>query len=486
MPKVVLVVDDVDIQRRVIAAPLLAAGYEVLEAASGGAAVDILLKGETHVDVVLLDLNMPGMSGVEVLNTIRPKKPSLPMIMLTADNAVETVVKVMRAGATDFIPKPASPERLKAAVENTLRTNSGTGEINRGKRRWKGRLTFDDLIGNSPAMIQAIELAKKGAAANIPILIEGESGVGKEMFARAIQGSSERADKPFVTVNCGAIPANLVESILFGHEKGAFTGATERHDGKFVEANGGTLFLDEIGELPLDTQVKLLRAIQEGEVDPVGGRKPVKVDIRLISATNRTLIERVRDGNFREDLLYRLNVFPIRIPPLRERREDIALMAAHFATTLAESEGKTPRPLTQRALDMLTRYDWPGNVRQLENAVFRAVILAEGSELDINDFPQILTAMSGKEANGASKPAVPGLETPLMADADLRLTQDGHLRPLADIEADIIRLALERYDGHMSEVARRLGIGRSTLYRKVSELGLEGFPHAITGGRLGA
>ena len=485
MAKVVLIVDDEPLQRKLLMAALSSFGYEVVSASSGRDAADLILGGQVKIDVVLLDLMMPQVSGLDVLAEVRPKKSTLPIIVLTAESSVETVVSVMRAGATDFIPKPASPDRLKAAVENALRTNAATGEITRGKRRWAGRMNFADLIGESPAMMRAVELAKKGAASNIPILIEGESGVGKEIFARAIQGSSDRADKPFITVNCGAIPENLVESILFGHEKGAFTGATERHDGKFVEANGGTLFLDEIGELPLDIQVKLLRAIQEGEVDPVGGRKPVKVDIRLISATNKTLIERVKEGNFREDLLYRLNVFPIRIPALRERREDIPLLVRHLVETLSRGEGKPLRPVTQRAMELFSRYDWPGNVRQLENAIFRAVILADGDELDVNDFPQVLSAVSGP-------PPVVVTETPSVSDhrpalpTTIALTDDkGHLRMLEDIESDIIRLALEKYNGHMSEVARRLGIGRSTLYRKVAELGLEGFPHAINGGKAG-
>ncbi len=287
--KVILVVDDEAMQREIVVAVLEAAGYRVRAATGGPEALAMLRDSEDGVpDLILLDLYMPDMDGYAVLRELRPKHPTLPVIMLTAENSLDTVVKVMRAGATDFIAKPASAGRLTLAVENALKMNAITGEITRGRRKWKGHITFDDLIGESEAMKRAIDLARKGAAANIPILIEGESGVGKEMFARAIQAESDRADAPFVAVNCGAIPDNLVESILFGHEKGAFTGATERHDGKFVEANGGTLFLDEIGELPMDMQVKLLRAIQEGEVDPVGGRAPVKVDIRLISATNKT------------------------------------------------------------------------------------------------------------------------------------------------------------------------------------------------------
>jgi DNA-binding NtrC family response regulator len=312
------------------------------------------------------------------------------------------------------------------------------------------------------------------------------------MVARAIQGSGERRPRPFVTVNCGAIPDNLVESILFGHEKGAFTGATERHTGKFVEAHGGTLFLDEIGDLPLDVQVKLLRAVQEGEVDPVGGRSTVKVDIRLISATNRDLIQRVKDGAFREDLYYRLNVFPIHVPPLRERREDIPLLVQHFVARLGRSEtGGRVKGISAAALAMLEAYDWPGNIRQLENAVFRAVVLCEGELLTPDDFPQIRAQLGGIElapradadrARGApaampqAAPAAPQAATPESAGGAgivRAVDEKGDMRSLADIETDMIRLAIDRYDGRMSEVARRLGIGRSTLYRKLKEMGID-------------
>ena len=267
----------------------------------------------------------------------------LPVIVQTAQGSIETVIKAMRAGADDFVVKPISPERLRVSIQNLLKVNALTEEVKRLNKKVGGALTFDDLIASSPAMANVIRLGRRGAQSNIPILIEGESGVGKEMIARAIQGESERRGRPFVAVNCGAIPENLVESILFGHEKGSFTGATGKHLGKFQEADGGTLFLDEVAELPLDMQVKLLRAIQEGEIDPVGSRKPVKVNIRLISATNRNMIEMVKAGQFREDLYYRLNVFPIMVPPLRERKDDIPALVNHFITRFAAEEGRKVR-----------------------------------------------------------------------------------------------------------------------------------------------
>src|SRR6185437_4740568 len=295
----------------------------------------------------------------------------------------------MRSGAFDFVVKPVSPERLEISIKNALKIEALADELVRIKASAKGELGFADLIAGSASMERVIELGKRAANSTIPVLIEGESGVGKELIARAIQGESGRKSKPFVTVNCGAIPENLVESILFGHEKGSFTGAVEKRVGKFLEADGGTLFLDEIGELPLDAQVKLLRALQDGEIDPVGGKHKVKVDFRLISATNQNLISLVGEGRFREDLYYRLNVFPIWVPPLRERLEDVPELVRHFMARFAAEEGKRINGISDDALRLIKSYPWPGNVRQLENAVFRAVVLADGPQLTVAEFPQI-------------------------------------------------------------------------------------------------
>ena len=302
-------------------------------------------------------------------------------------------------------------------------------------------------------------------------------------MARAIQGASDRRSRPFVAVNCGALPQNLVESLLFGHEKGAFTGALDKHAGKFLEANGGTLFLDEVGELPLDTQVKILRAIQEGEIDPVGARRPVKVDIRIISATNQNLIEKVKRGEFREDLYYRLNVFPVSVPPLRSRREDIPELARRFAARFAAEERRRVRGIAAEAIALLSAYDWPGNVRQLENAVFRAVVLAEGDELTIAEFPQIAAQMKGFDVRVPSAPAQiaqtiahPPREIVRVEMRDPNvlklLDENGNVRRFESLEAETIRFTLAHYRGQMSEAARRLGIGRSTLYRKMKDYGL--------------
>ncbi len=498
MAKRVLIVDDDPAQRRILEEVIKRFGYETKSAGSGEQALSILQSDGPSISLVLLDLVMPGVGGMEVLSTLNEMDDAPPVIVQTAHGSVDSAIGAMREGATDFVIKPVSPERLEVTIKSALRIEELSGEIKRIKKKAEGKLTFDDLILRGAAMLRVVELGRRTAASNIPVLIEGESGVGKELIARAIQGESERAGRPFVTVNCGAIPENLVESILFGHEKGSFTGAVDKRVGKFQEADGGTLFLDEIGELPLDIQVKLLRALQEGEVDPVGSKKPTKVDFRLISATNRDMISLVKEGKFREDLYYRLNVFPIWVPPLRERIEDVPDLAKHFLARFAAEEGKRVLSLSQDATRMLMAYSWTGNVRQLENAVFRAVVLADGPELTVNEFPQIAANVEGFEAElppapanlqkrpAYTGPALLGAEATVPRTVEVKsggslgipaIDGEGDIRPLDEIEADMIRLALGRYRGHMTEVARRLKIGRSTLYRKMQEYGLEPRPH---------
>jgi DNA-binding NtrC family response regulator len=485
MTTTILIADDDPVQRRLLEAMVRRFGYEALTADSGAAALEQLTgaRGES-IDLLILDLVMPGMDGMGVLAAMQEKGLDKAVIVQTAHGSIDTVVSAMRAGAADFVVKPVGAERLQVSIKNALRVGALEDEIRRMKRRASGTLGFGDLSTRSGEMARVVRLAERAAKSNIPILIEGESGVGKEVLARAIQGSSDRKGKPFVTVNCGAIPDNLVESILFGHEKGAFTGATEKHVGKFVEASGGTLFLDEIGELPLEAQVKLLRAIQEGEVDPVGGRKSVRVDIRLISATNKSLLNQVKEGRFREDLYYRLNVFPIMLPALRARREDIVDLAKSFLARIAAEEGKRLRGFTPETLALLQRYDWPGNVRQLENAVFRAVVLADGDEITVAEFPQIAAQVDGFDVRIPAAPlpvaATQGsgeppriIQVPVKDPNAIELTEGSDMRRMDDLERDIIRFALQHYRGHMSEVSRKLGIGRSTLYRKLKDYGLE-------------
>ena len=472
MAKTVLLVDDDPTQRRLIGSVLEREGFAVAPAESGEAALDRIAAGLTP-DVVILDLVMPGLGGIDTLKAMRAEGLGAPVIVLTATGGVEVVVRAMQAGACDFFIKPASPERIIVSIRNALQMGNLAAEVDRLKKRpASSGITFADLVGTSPGMRLVKSLGERAGKSAIPVLILGESGVGKEVIARAIHAASDRAGKPFVAVNAGALPANLVESILFGHEKGAFTGAHEKHLGKFLEANGGTLFLDEIGELPLDMQVKLLRALQEKEVDPVGGKRPVKVDVRILAATNRNLADRVKSGDFREDLFYRLNVFPIEAPALRERREDVAALTDAFIRRFSAEEGKRVVAAPPEPAALLAAYDWPGNVRQLENAVYRAVVLADGPYLQPHDFP----AVSGVTAPAEMQPSAPVASAePGGADAPVKiLDAQGHLRTLEEIERDLIQLAIDIYAGHMTEVARRLGIGRSTLYRKVREQGLEG------------
>jgi DNA-binding NtrC family response regulator len=487
MTQTVLIVDDDPVQRRLLETAIARMGLETQTAPGGGPALDLLFspKGE-QVALVLLDLMMPDVDGIQVLAKLRAVNQNVAVIVLTAKGGIDSAVEAMRAGANDFLVKPASPERIRVSIQNALKLGVLTGEVSRLKKKQQNRLVFDDLIAKSTGMKQVIRIGTRAAQSTIPILIEGESGVGKELVARAIQGSSDRAGKPFVTLNCGAIPDNLIESILFGHEKGSFTGATEKHLGKFLEADGGTLFLDEIGELRLDMQVKLLRALQEGEIDPVGAKRPVKVDVRIMSATNRDLAELTREGRFREDLYYRLNVFPVFIPPLRDRREDVPALAEYFMARFAVEENKRIAGFAPDALELLNSYAWPGNVRQLENTIFRAVVLCDGDMLEVADFPQIASAMGISPREKAHDPVSPPAAdiVPVIRGAQPHsrvgspyaigaTDASGHLRKLEELEAEIIRMAIERYRGRMSEVARRLGIGRSTLYRKLKELGLE-------------
>jgi len=482
MAATILIADDDPVQRRLVENMVQKCGYETAVVDSGDAAVEILTGPDGQgIDCLVLDLVMPGLDGMGVLAKIREAGLNLPVIVQTAHGGIDNVVSAMRAGAQDFVVKPVGFERLQVSLRNALNTSALKGELQRIRHSREGRLTFSDIITRSEAMTGVLRTAQKAAASSIPVLIEGESGVGKELFARAIHGSSERKAKPFVAVNCGAIPDNLVESILFGHEKGAFTGATERHAGKFLEAHGGTLFLDEVGELPLAAQVKLLRALQEGTVEAVGGRKPVKVDVRIVSATNRKLLDLVKAGQFREDLFYRLHVLPLTIPPLRQRREDIPHLLRHFLARFCAEENRPISAISGEAMAHLAQLDWPGNIRQLENAVYRAVVMSEGDQLGLTDFAQASThapAISQHAeplvvAPSTAPSMISGNEIPIAplpgAGTLAMLTSTGEVRPLEDLENEIIRFAISHYRGQMSEVARRLKIGRSTLYRKLDE-----------------
>jgi DNA-binding NtrC family response regulator len=499
----VLIVEDDPVQRRLLKNAVERYGHMAYVAENGRVGLDVLKRNAGRINVVVLDLMMPEMNGIEFLQELHTTGVDIPVIVQTGQGGIETVVQAMRLGAFDFVVKPVSPERIAAAIANALKLDQREAKARAGRKVRAGSVGFDDIVSASPAMMRVIDLARRAAQSNIPVVLEGESGVGKELVARAIQAGSDRSGRPFVTVNCGAIPYNLVESILFGHEKGAFTGAAERHVGKFMEADGGTLFLDEIGDLPLDVQVKLLRAVQQGEIETVGARMPQKVDVRLISATNKDLIEEVKAGRFREDLYYRLNVFPITMPALRRRKEDISYLVRVFVDRFsAEQKINPPLGISADVMALLTAYDWPGNIRQLENTIFRAVVLAQGPELTDGDFPQIAAQVPGylsverlalvadhvsptqvqpatipvaqlsahempqaPQPTEAAKPSVPD-------NIIVSTGPSGEVRKLADVEEELIRFALRFYRGQMSQVARKLGIGRSTLYRKLKDYGI--------------
>jgi DNA-binding NtrC family response regulator len=492
MGATILIVDDDPLQRRHIEDLVQQFGYEAIAATGGAAALRLLSTADApRVDAMILDLVMPDLDGLGLLARLRESGSTIPVIVQTANGSLENAISAMRTGAVDFVVNPVGAERLEVSLRNALATGALEGELARLKRSRSGTVSFKDIVTRSPKLEAVLRTAMKAAASAIPVLLEGESGVGKELIARAIHGSGERRSKPFVVVHCGAIPCHLVDSMLFGHGE-AGTGTGGREVGKFLEASGGTLFLNEVGELPRAAQIKLGRAIEDREVDSLCGRKPVKVNVRLVSASTRNLSTAVTKGRLREELFSRLNVLSIAVPPLRERPEDIPELVRHFLARCNAQERKRVRMVTADAMAVLCSYAWPGNVRQLEHAIFRAVIMTEGDHLGLSDFPQIaalsaslpafgLTMSDGAPA-GLAAPVIPGLDpAPCVLAQELGppgpavelLDDAGEMRSLTAIEADLIRFAVGHYRGHMSQVARRLQIGRSTLYRRLKELGLE-------------
>ncbi len=476
----ILIVDDDPTQRRLLEVLLHRFGFEAETAAGGAEALERLAAPSAPpLDLMILDLVMPGLDGMAVLARTRGAPFAVPAIVQTAHGSIEAVIAALRAGAIDFVLKPEGGERLQASIKNALRLVALEAEIGRLGRRAQGALSFSDIGGKSPEMERAVRLGERAAKSAAPVLIEGEPGVGKEVFARAIVAASDRRGRPFVTLACGAEPREAIEAALFGREKGGGAASGERQPGKFLEAHGGALFVDDIGALPLQTQGRLLRALQEGEAAPIGGGRPGRSDIRLFAATTENLLERVKAGCFREDLYYRLNVHPIAVPPLRRRQDDIGALARRFCARFSAEEGKRLRGLSAGALTLLCAYDWPGNVRQLENAIFRAVALAEGDELTVAEFPQIAAIVPGFDVRVPAAPRrarapAPQPVTVEIADPSAMplLDEAGDMRKLAELEAAAIRFALVHYRGRMSAMARKLGIGRSTLYRKMKEYGL--------------
>ncbi|MEJ2641517.1 MAG: sigma-54 dependent transcriptional regulator [Desulfosarcinaceae bacterium] len=428
-------------------------GYEVETADDGSVAVELVKS--TPVDLILMDVRMAEMSGIEALKEIKIYNPTIPIIIMTAYSSVDSAVEAIKSGAYDYLIKPLDFDLLKLTVERASE-HAGLKEENRVlKEHLRPDYDIANIIGRSKPMKKLLEMMSMVAPSEATVLITGDSGTGKELIARSLHFNSPRKEQPLVVVNCAAITETLLESELFGHEKGAFTGADRRHEGRFMQANNGTIFMDEIGETSSTMQAKLLRVLQEKEIQRVGGTEILKVDVRIIAATNRNLELEVAEGKFREDLYYRLNVMPLFVPPLKTRRDDIPLLAQHFLDRFAEKNRKSIKGFVPRAMDMLVNYDWPGNVRELENAVERAVILATGEHITEAQLPLNIT-----EAYDALEP------TPTEASQILDGTHS-----LEDIEKEAIFAALSATNGNKAEAARRLGVSRKTLHNKLKTYG---------------
>jgi DNA-binding NtrC family response regulator len=470
-PPGLLLIDSEPAQAGLISALAQRAGWRVLRAPDVAAAAGLIRTSELRLDVALIDIWSPGEAAIDSIAQLRSRHIGLPIVVITAQDSVDLAVRAMRAGARDVVVKPIAAPRLLAALDNAVAAQERTGELTPLAEKWAEALDFAEIVGSAPAFRKAIDSAMRAAATEATLLIEGESGVGKEVLVQAVHRASPRGRGPLITVNCGAIPSNLIDSELFGHEQGAFAGAFERRLGMFAHADGGAIFLDEVGDLPAETQTKLLHVLQSGEIRPLGSGAARQVSVRVIAASNRRLSDEVAHGRFREDLFYRLAMVPVTLPPLRERIGDVGPLARHLLDRIARQHGLTRLVIDDAAVKLLESYAWPGNVRQLHNVLFRASIQCRDGRLTLADFPHIAHAHNHAPANDdGPAPAPP----PIPSIRSLALFgPDGHVRPMDAIEADLIRLAIGHYRGRMTEVARRLRIGRSTLYRKLGELGIE-------------
>ena len=447
MSQTILVIDDDTSLRRVLEYTLQEEGYEVFTATSGEEGLTLF--EERQPSLVITDMKMPGMSGFEVLERIKARAQDTLVIIVTAFGEVDAAVKAMRLGAYDYITKPVSRDELKLTVKKALQLRGLSEENRQLRQELSDRADFRNMVGTSRKMARVFDTVRKVADTEATVLITGESGTGKELIARAVHSLSSRKAAPFVAINCAAIPRDLLESELFGHVKGAFTGAVKDRPGKFAQADGGTLFLDEVGELPVELQPKLLRALQERVVEPVGSGKTLKLDVRVVAATNLDLEKAIDEGYFREDLYYRLAVIPIDLPPLRERKEDIPLLLKHFTAKL----GSPGVIFSGEALDVLTMYYWPGNVRELENTVERLLIMRHGDEIGLDDLPD---KIHGDRAKGR-KPV-------------LQLPDEGY--PLEKLEREIVVEALVRNNWNQSAAARFLDVPRHVIVYRMEKYGI--------------
>ncbi|HET8724988.1 MAG TPA: sigma-54 dependent transcriptional regulator [Anaeromyxobacteraceae bacterium] len=465
----VLIVDDETNIRRVLSAMLTRDGYEVTAAADGEQALAAMHRAP--VDAVVTDLVMPRMGGLELLKAIGSTYPDVPVILITAHGTVDTAVEAMKAGAFDYITKPFDQDDLRTVIGKAVRARVLAGQhvhppTAEGER--------PPLVGQSPSMRAVYDLIARVADSPSTVLITGESGTGKELVAQALHRGSSRRSQPLIKVNCAAIPKDLVESELFGYEKGAFTGAVGSKPGRFELADGGTLFLDEIGEIPVEMQVKLLRALQESEFERVGGIRTIRVDVRLIAATNRDLEALIAEGRFREDLYYRLNVVPIALPPLRDRREDIPLLVQHFIEKYDRRLGKKVERVDEAAMEVLTHYAWPGNIRELENVMERSVLFADGPLVTVAQLPETLRERTpGPATPVAALGALGAIASPSGASM-----KDIVRQAQSELERTLISRALEETGGNVTRAAKKLQISRKSLQVKMKELGLRGLDDA--------
>jgi two-component system, NtrC family, nitrogen regulation response regulator NtrX len=449
MPFRVLVVDDETAIREAIRMTLEYEGYRVDEARSGEDGIDKAMK--VAYDAILLDIKMPVLDGIEVLENLKQQKVATPVIMVSGHGDIQTAVECTKRGAFDFLEKPLNRDKLLLTVRNAVRTQKLEEEVDELRERTQREY---QLIGRTKGMQDLMEQIERAAPTKATVLIQGESGTGKELVAREIHRRSSRSTQTFVQVNCAAIPQELIESELFGHEKGSITGAIRKQTGKFVAADGGTIFLDEVGDMSLRTQAKVLRVLQEGEVEPVGSATVVKVDVRVIAATNKDLVEEIRGGRFREDLYYRLNVIPIRTPPLRERREDVPVLAEHFATLFAQEHNKHPKKFTPAALRALQDASWRGNVRELRNMIERLVIMVPSDDIDVTDLPAEFFR------------AAADIITSAMHLATLQAFKD-------EAEKAFILAKLREHGWNVSRTAEAIDTPRSNLYKKIEQYGIK-------------
>ncbi len=463
--RLLMLIDDEPAQCRLIAALAAREGWRTLVVKDSETAIATLgTRQGMQLNAIVLDQWVPGDDACALIAELKARRPALPILMLTTSASPLLAVEAMRAGATDYLIKPVAPDRLMQALRAATTRETPRDELAPLTEKMPSNPDFDTMIGAAPTFRAALAVAAKAARGHGSVLIEGESGTGKEMLVRAMHAASPRAKAPFRIVNVGSTPANSVESVLFGHEKGAFPGAFDRQIGALQHSDSGTLAIDEIDRLPLSVQERLAESIARGDVRPIGARHSFKIDVRLIAASNLPLADLVEAGHFLPELHQAIAQTTVHLPPLRDRLGDIPALARHFLARIGEQPGLRALGITDGALALLSAYDWPGNVRQLQAVLFRAAVFCDGDALIADDFPQ-LSAMLGSEPVSAGAPHQEGVGVMLY-------TTDGNLRPLEDIEADVIRLAIGHYRGRMTEVARRLGIGRSTLYRKLGELGI--------------